>query len=88
MFLFVAEIIHLSVILDRYRRLLLAAVTFSTDQHVCINVICLFRPAEMSWDFILPVCLGDLVKSGAVNQYVVQDVLSVKQLPSHINSKY
>uniref|UniRef100_A0A8C1PVS6 Condensin complex subunit 1 n=1 Tax=Cyprinus carpio TaxID=7962 RepID=A0A8C1PVS6_CYPCA len=40
----------------------------------------------MSWDFILPVCLGDLVKSGAVNQYVVQDVLSVKQLPSHINS--
>uniref|UniRef100_A0A8C1PP97 Condensin complex subunit 1 n=1 Tax=Cyprinus carpio TaxID=7962 RepID=A0A8C1PP97_CYPCA len=41
---------------------------------------------HMSWDFILPVCLGDLVKSGAVNQYVVQDVLSVKQLPSHINS--
>jgi len=41
----------------------------------------------MSWDFIVPVCLDDLVKSGAVNQYVVQDVLSVKQLPSHINSK-
>ncbi|KAG1939482.1 condensin complex subunit 1 [Pimephales promelas] len=40
----------------------------------------------MSWDFIVPVCLDDLVKSGAVNQYVVQDVLSVKQLPSHINS--
>ncbi|XP_067308737.1 condensin complex subunit 1 isoform X2 [Pseudorasbora parva] len=40
----------------------------------------------MSWDFIVPVCLGDLVKSGAVNQYVVQDVLSAKQLPSHINS--
>ncbi len=42
----------------------------------------------MSWDFIVPLCLGDLVKSGAVNQYVVQDVLSVKQLPSHLNSKY
>uniref|UniRef100_A0A672RV31 Condensin complex subunit 1 n=1 Tax=Sinocyclocheilus grahami TaxID=75366 RepID=A0A672RV31_SINGR len=43
-------------------------------------------PAEMSWDFILPVCSDDLVKSGAVNQYVVQDVLSIKQLNSHINS--
>lgn len=40
----------------------------------------------MSWDFILPICLDDLVKSGAVNQYVVQDVLSAKQLPSHLNS--
>uniref|UniRef100_UPI003D79A548 condensin complex subunit 1 n=1 Tax=Danio rerio TaxID=7955 RepID=UPI003D79A548 len=40
----------------------------------------------MSWDFMVPVCLDDLVKSGAVNQYVVQDVLSAKQLPSHINS--
>uniref|UniRef100_A0A671P9G9 Condensin complex subunit 1 n=1 Tax=Sinocyclocheilus anshuiensis TaxID=1608454 RepID=A0A671P9G9_9TELE len=44
------------------------------------------RRAEMSWDFVVPVCLDDLVKSGAVNQYVVQDVLSAKQLPSHINS--
>ncbi|XP_051552822.1 condensin complex subunit 1-like [Myxocyprinus asiaticus] len=40
----------------------------------------------MSWDFIVPVCLDDLVKSGAVNQYVVQDVLSAKHLPSHLNS--
>ncbi|XP_055059356.2 condensin complex subunit 1 [Misgurnus anguillicaudatus] len=40
----------------------------------------------MSCDFIVPVCLDDLVKSGAVNQYVVQDVLSVKQLPSHLNN--
>ncbi|XP_051989898.1 condensin complex subunit 1-like [Xyrauchen texanus] len=40
----------------------------------------------MSWDFIVPICLDDLVKSGAVNQYVVQDVLSAKQLPSHLNS--
>lgn len=47
----------------------------------------LFRRAEMSWDFMVPVCLDDLVKSGAINQYVVQDVLSAKQLPSHINSK-
>lgn len=61
------------------------AVTFLTGQHVCVFL--LFRRAEMSWDFIVPVYLGDLVKSGAVNQYVVQDVLSVKQLPSHINSK-
>uniref|UniRef100_A0A8C1HZ09 Condensin complex subunit 1 n=1 Tax=Cyprinus carpio carpio TaxID=630221 RepID=A0A8C1HZ09_CYPCA len=65
---------------------MLACPFRQNKHHVCINVICLFRPAEMSWDFILPVCLGDLVKSGAVNQYVVQDVLSVKQLPSHINS--
>uniref|UniRef100_A0A9J7YLP6 Uncharacterized protein n=1 Tax=Cyprinus carpio carpio TaxID=630221 RepID=A0A9J7YLP6_CYPCA len=42
--------------------------------------------SPMSWDFIVPVCLDDLVESGAVNQYVVQDVLSAKQLPSHINS--
>lgn len=62
------------------------AVTFLTGQHVCVFYL-LFRRAEMSWDFIVPVYLGDLVKSGAVNQYVVQDVLSVKQLPSHINSK-
>lgn len=41
----------------------------------------------MSWDFIVPVCLDDLVKSGAVNQYVVQDVLPAKQLPPHIKSK-
>uniref|UniRef100_A0A671LUU0 Uncharacterized protein n=1 Tax=Sinocyclocheilus anshuiensis TaxID=1608454 RepID=A0A671LUU0_9TELE len=40
----------------------------------------------MSWDFIVPVCSDDLVKSGAVNQYVVQEVLSIKQLNSHINS--
>lgn len=57
-----------------------------TDQHVYIHWL-LFRRAEMSWDFIVPVCLDDLVESGAVNQYVVQDVLSAKQLPSHINSK-
>ncbi|KAG7475654.1 condensin complex subunit 1 [Solea senegalensis] len=39
----------------------------------------------MSWDFFLPVCLGDLVKTGGINQYVVQDVVSPKQLPSSIN---
>uniref|UniRef100_A0A8B9HB78 Condensin complex subunit 1 n=1 Tax=Astyanax mexicanus TaxID=7994 RepID=A0A8B9HB78_ASTMX len=42
--------------------------------------------AEMSWDFIVPVSLDDLVKSGAIQQYVVQDVLSPKQLPSHLNN--
>ncbi|XP_057690513.1 condensin complex subunit 1 isoform X2 [Corythoichthys intestinalis] len=39
----------------------------------------------MSWDFFVPLCVGDLVKSGGVNQYVVQDVVSPKQLPSHLN---
>ncbi|XP_038567079.1 LOW QUALITY PROTEIN: condensin complex subunit 1 [Micropterus salmoides] len=36
----------------------------------------------MSWDFIVPVCVGDLVKTGGINQYVVQDVVSPKHLPS------
>uniref|UniRef100_UPI003AAE8938 condensin complex subunit 1 isoform X1 n=1 Tax=Centroberyx gerrardi TaxID=166262 RepID=UPI003AAE8938 len=40
----------------------------------------------MSWDFFVPVCVGDLVKTGGINQYVVQDVVSPKQLPSHLNS--
>ncbi|XP_066508931.1 condensin complex subunit 1-like isoform X2 [Hoplias malabaricus] len=40
----------------------------------------------MSWDFAVPVSLDDLLKSGAVNQYVVQDVLSAKQLPSQLNN--
>ncbi|XP_076010923.1 condensin complex subunit 1 isoform X2 [Genypterus blacodes] len=39
----------------------------------------------MSWEFIVPVCVGDLVKSGGINQYVVQDVVSPKQLPSAIS---
>uniref|UniRef100_A0A3P8X2W7 Condensin complex subunit 1 n=1 Tax=Cynoglossus semilaevis TaxID=244447 RepID=A0A3P8X2W7_CYNSE len=39
----------------------------------------------MSWDFILPLCLGDLVKTGGINQYVVQDVVSPKHLPSSVN---
>ncbi|XP_046890752.1 condensin complex subunit 1 [Hypomesus transpacificus] len=39
----------------------------------------------MSWDFFVPVCVGDLVKTGGTNQYVVQDVVSPKQLPSLIN---
>ncbi|KAI5092898.1 condensin complex subunit 1 [Silurus meridionalis] len=46
----------------------------------------LFLQTEMSWDFVVPVALDDLQKSGAINQYVVQSVLSPKQLPSHINS--
>uniref|UniRef100_A0A7N6A3Z1 Condensin complex subunit 1 n=1 Tax=Anabas testudineus TaxID=64144 RepID=A0A7N6A3Z1_ANATE len=40
---------------------------------------------RMSWDFFLPVCVGDLVKTGGINQYVVQDVVPPKQLPSHIS---
>ncbi|MCJ8745013.1 hypothetical protein PDJAM_G00125420 [Pangasius djambal] len=40
----------------------------------------------MSWDFVVPVTLDDLLKSGAINQYVVQSVQSPKQLPSHLHS--
>ncbi|XP_060905181.1 condensin complex subunit 1 [Labrus mixtus] len=39
----------------------------------------------MSWDFCVPVCVGDLVKTGGINQYVVQDVVSPKQLPPYIS---
>ncbi|KAJ3598016.1 hypothetical protein NHX12_001530 [Muraenolepis orangiensis] len=39
---------------------------------------------HMSSDFFVPVCVGDLTKSGGVNQYVVQDVVSPKQIPSHL----
>ncbi|XP_068998605.1 condensin complex subunit 1 [Embiotoca jacksoni] len=39
----------------------------------------------MSWDFFVPVCVGDLVKTGGINQYVVQDVLSPKQLPAFLS---
>lgn len=42
----------------------------------------------MSWDFFVPVCVGDLVKTGGINQYVVQDVVPSKQLPSFLSSKY
>ncbi|KAM9310298.1 condensin complex subunit 1 isoform 1-T2 [Pholidichthys leucotaenia] len=35
----------------------------------------------MSWDFFVPMCVGDLVKTGGINQYVVQDVVPPKQLP-------
>uniref|UniRef100_A0A8C2WHN5 Condensin complex subunit 1 n=1 Tax=Cyclopterus lumpus TaxID=8103 RepID=A0A8C2WHN5_CYCLU len=38
----------------------------------------------MSWDFFVPLCVGDLVKTGGINQYVVQDVVPHKQLPPYI----
>uniref|UniRef100_A0A3B3C1M4 Condensin complex subunit 1 n=1 Tax=Oryzias melastigma TaxID=30732 RepID=A0A3B3C1M4_ORYME len=41
----------------------------------------------MSWDFFVPVCVGDLVKTGGINQYVVQDVVSPKQLPPQLKFK-
>lgn len=41
---------------------------------------------EMSWDFFVPVCVGDLVKTGGINQYVVQDVVAPKHIPSHLIS--
>ncbi|XP_033496682.2 condensin complex subunit 1 isoform X1 [Epinephelus lanceolatus] len=39
----------------------------------------------MSWDFFVPVCVGDLVKTGGINQYVVQDVVPPKQLPLYLS---
>ncbi|XP_041124079.1 condensin complex subunit 1 isoform X2 [Polyodon spathula] len=39
----------------------------------------------MSFDFNIPLSVRDLVKSGGINQYVVQDVLSVRQLGSQIS---
>uniref|UniRef100_A0A4W6DE00 Condensin complex subunit 1 n=1 Tax=Lates calcarifer TaxID=8187 RepID=A0A4W6DE00_LATCA len=45
----------------------------------------LFIYSGMSWDFFVPVCIGDLVKTGGINQYVVQDVVPPKQLPSHLS---
>lgn len=39
----------------------------------------------MSWDFNVPVSVEDLLKAGGVDQYVVQDVLTPKELPSHLN---
>uniref|UniRef100_A0A3Q3A1L3 Condensin complex subunit 1 n=1 Tax=Kryptolebias marmoratus TaxID=37003 RepID=A0A3Q3A1L3_KRYMA len=42
----------------------------------------------MSWDFFVPVCVGDLVKTGGINQYVVQDVVSPKQLPSQLSISF
>lgn len=41
----------------------------------------------MSWEFFFPVSVGDLVKTGGINQYVVQDVVPPKHLPSSLNSK-
>uniref|UniRef100_A0A672G251 Condensin complex subunit 1 n=1 Tax=Salarias fasciatus TaxID=181472 RepID=A0A672G251_SALFA len=41
----------------------------------------------MSWDFFVPVYVGDLVKTGGINQYVVQDVVSPKHLPSSLRFK-
>ncbi|XP_053700032.1 condensin complex subunit 1 [Synchiropus splendidus] len=39
----------------------------------------------MSWDFLIPVCVGDLVKTGGTNQYVVQDVVPPKHLASYLS---
>lgn len=41
----------------------------------------------MSWDFFVPVSVGDLVKTGGINQYVVQDVVPPKHVQSSLNSK-
>ncbi|KAK1162142.1 condensin complex subunit 1 [Acipenser oxyrinchus oxyrinchus] len=38
----------------------------------------------MSFNFNIPLSLRDLVKSGGINQYVVQDVSSVRQLAVQI----
>ncbi|XP_056901814.1 condensin complex subunit 1 isoform X1 [Takifugu flavidus] len=39
----------------------------------------------MSWDFFVPISVGDLVKTGGINQYVVQDVVPPKHLPSSLS---
>ncbi|XP_041964027.1 condensin complex subunit 1 [Alosa sapidissima] len=39
----------------------------------------------MSWEFNIPISGDDLVKAGGVDQYVVQDVLTPKELPAHLN---
>lgn len=53
---------------------------------VSVMVHC-FKSLIDMWDFIVPVCVSDLVKTGGINQYVVQDVLSPKQLATHLHSK-
>uniref|UniRef100_A0A674PH39 Condensin complex subunit 1 n=1 Tax=Takifugu rubripes TaxID=31033 RepID=A0A674PH39_TAKRU len=50
------------------------------------NKIFLFDTV-MSWDFFVPISVGDLVKTGGINQYVVQDVVPPKHLPSSLSSK-
>lgn len=55
---------------------------------VAIELVnCCFFDSGMSWDFFVPVCVGDLVKTGGINQYVVQDVVPPKQLPPYLSSK-
>ena len=39
------------------------------------------------YEFHLPLSPEELLKSGGVNQYVVQEVLSIRQLPSHLKGK-
>lgn len=38
------------------------------------------------YEFHLPLSPEELLKSGGVNQYVVQEVLSIKHLPSHLKA--
>uniref|UniRef100_A0A8C4S641 Condensin complex subunit 1 n=1 Tax=Erpetoichthys calabaricus TaxID=27687 RepID=A0A8C4S641_ERPCA len=38
------------------------------------------------FDFVIPLSVPDLAKSGGINQYVVQDVASVQQLKSQVHS--
>lgn len=38
------------------------------------------------WEFHLPLSPEELLKSGGVNQYVVQEVLSIRHLPSHLKA--
>uniref|UniRef100_A0A671WJ58 Condensin complex subunit 1 n=1 Tax=Sparus aurata TaxID=8175 RepID=A0A671WJ58_SPAAU len=53
---------------------------------VAIELVnCCFFDSGMSWDFFVPVCVGDLVKTGGINQYVVQDVVPPKQLPPYLS---
>lgn len=39
------------------------------------------------FEFHLPLSPEELLKNGGVNQYVVQEVLSIKQLPAQLRGK-
>ncbi|XP_072572510.1 condensin complex subunit 1 isoform X1 [Paramormyrops kingsleyae] len=65
---------------------MLAADVLCGNTYNCTVCSCPYNTNTEMWDFAVPVCTNDLVKTGGINQYVVQDVLSPKQLHSHLNS--
>lgn len=41
----------------------------------------------MDFDFVIPLNVDDLLHTEAVNQYVVQEVASLRELPAKIQRK-